>query len=76
MIVSKTYYFYITRRVGMFAREFWNGNRWTTIVQFGKMYTLSDAIKIIQKRFLKSKPIPKIRRASDFRKAKKSFKKK
>ena len=59
---SRRYRFYIYQRRG----TFWTGRAWTNIAQFGKPYEFTDALAVLQKRFSRTQPAPKIRHCTDF----------
>lgn len=68
--------FYIWLRSRTKQEElFWTGTTWTTVQQFGKLYTFQEAIKIIEKRFSRKSPKPLIQRKSYFVEREKNKKK-
>jgi hypothetical protein len=53
------YYIWIRSSKGR-SEQFWTGTAWTTILQFGKVYSFNEAIEIMEKRFHSKLPKPLI----------------
>ena len=59
--------FYIWQRSQAKQEElFWRDTTWTSVLEFGQLYTFHEAIKIIEKRFHNKNPMPLIQRESYF----------
>ena len=56
----------ITRR-----GKFWSGTGWTIVYEFCKAFDFSSAINLIEKRFHRMKPLPRLERCSKFERRKK-----